>query len=121
MAIGATGFDQADTICRVLRQAAREDAPGRPGTNDDVVELPMELGRCAAQAGGPKVCIVALPSKLLPSLVRHELPALHRAIASSMPLAWYVAAAALERKLSTTRAASLGAVDFAATPAANET
>ena len=29
-------------------------AAGGPGADDDVVELAIELGRCAAQAGPPK-------------------------------------------------------------------
>ena len=52
--VGATGFDQTNAIRRVLRQAAREHASGGPGADDDVVELAIELGRFAAQAGPPK-------------------------------------------------------------------
>ena len=51
--LGAAGLCQAHAIGGILRQAAREHAPGGPGADDDVVELAVELG-CRSTRGGRK-------------------------------------------------------------------
>ena len=59
MLLSGAGLDQADTIRRVLRQAARDEATRGAGADDDVVELAIELGSGAAQSGRPKVVLLS--------------------------------------------------------------
>ena len=67
MLLSGAGFDQADAIRRALRQAARDEATRGAGADDDVVELAIELGSGAAQAGRPKVVLLLRGRALSPS------------------------------------------------------
>jgi hypothetical protein len=47
MACRTAGFEQADSRVAVLREAGGEYAPGRAGTDDDVVEAGLGVDRAS--------------------------------------------------------------------------
>ena len=59
----AAGLDEQHPVPTGLRQAAREDAPRRAASHDQVVEIVHWRLRCVVTAHGPQICTFARPRR----------------------------------------------------------